>query len=115
MSRPQIHQFRIRACRAAEGSAHKSLILAQRLVGEIKQRQAASLSRDEAADKDLSMAHFHGTEGWKEGGRDEAREKEFKQLENGVKSKGPKFLRVAQKLFCWAKKKHLQLKNVPPP
>lgn len=83
MSRPQIHQFHIRA---AEGSAHKSLILAQRLLGEIKQRQAASPSRDGAADKDLSMAHFHGTEGRKEGGREKG---ELKQLWKGVQSRGP--------------------------
>lgn len=43
-----------------EGSTHKSLILAQRLVGEIKQRQIASLCWDVSADKDLPMPHFHG-------------------------------------------------------
>lgn len=55
-----------RSCRGKR--THKSLILAQHLVGEIKQRQTASPSRDGAPDKDLSMAHFSGTEGWKEGG-----------------------------------------------
>lgn len=68
------------------------------MVGEIKQRQTASLSRDGATDKDLSMAHFHGTEGWKEGGRDEGRKKgEFKFKLLWIR--GPKFSRVAEKLL----------------
>lgn len=67
-----------RSCRGKRTHTHKSLILAQRLVGEIKQRQTASPSRDGAPDKDLSMAHFSGTEGWKEGGWYEGRENEFK-------------------------------------
>lgn len=44
-----------------EESTGKSLILAQCLLGEIKQKQSESLCRDVSADKDLSMAHFHGT------------------------------------------------------
>lgn len=74
--------------RAAEGSTHKSLILAQHLVGEIKQRQTAGPCRDGSTDKDLSMVHLHRTEGWKKGGREGGREgakegekkTEFKQL-----------------------------------
>ncbi|TNN62710.1 hypothetical protein EYF80_027052 [Liparis tanakae] len=61
--------------RAGVGSAHKSLILAQRLVGEIKQRRAASPSRDGAVDKDLPVAHFH------ENGGERKREREMEKGE----------------------------------
>ena len=67
----------LRRCRGKR--THKSLILAQRLVGEIKQRQMASPSRDGAPDKDLSMVHFNGTEGL-EGGRVVWREGERVQV-----------------------------------
>lgn len=101
MSRPQIHQFHIRAAELGEGSAHKSLTLAQRSVGEIKQRQATSLSRDGAADKDLSMAHFHETEGWKEGGMKGERERKRDEGSKGEKrvyvERAAEFSRVAEK------------------
>lgn len=44
------------------------------------------------ADKDLSMAHFHGTEGWKEGGRES-----LSDCGKGCRAGGPEFYRVAEK------------------
>lgn len=88
----------LRSCRGKR--AHKSLILAQCLVGEIKQRRTASPSRDGAPDKDLSMAHFSGTEGWKEGGWYEGREKSSSNCGKGCRAGAPSLL-VWQKNSCW--------------
>lgn len=98
-----------RSCRGKR--THKSLILAQRLVGEIKQRQTASPSRDGAPDKDLSMAHFSGTEGWKEGGV-VWRERGMSWSNCAeVQSGGFQFSSVEEKL--WLDKQHLQTSHVP--
>lgn len=88
--------------RAAEGSTHKSLILAQRLVGEIKQRQTASPCRDGSADKDLSMAHFHGTEGWKggrEGWKEGGRKQSLSDYRKGCRTRYSTFQEL-QKNSC---------------
>lgn len=77
LSRLPMHQFCIRR---HLGKSDDSLILAQRLLGKMKQRWTASPSKNGAPDKDLSMVHFNGTEG----------EKAIKRFWEEVQERGPR-------------------------